>query len=97
MERVLRVDSDQLDELTAQMDDAVDTIEDILDLLEARVQNLRGAWSGDAAAAYERAHRDWDGSVRELDRIARQVAAITKTGSSNFRSMEKANAAVWRV
>ena len=97
MDRMLRVDSDRLDGLTAQMDGAIDERDEILDQLEARVQNLRGRWDGDAARAYESAHRDWDESIRSLHAIAREVARITKSGSSSFRAMETANAAVWRV
>jgi WXG100 family type VII secretion target len=95
MERYLKVDSDQMDELARRMDAAVDEIESILDRLEARVQGLRGEWAGEAAVAYEIAHRDWDSSARELQRVAREVARVTRTGSSRFRATERSNAAVW--
>lgn len=96
MARLIKVNSDQLDEVAAQMTIALDEIEKLLDTLESRANQLRGGWTGEAAIAYSIAHANWDASVRELEAIARKVTAITKAGSSRFRSMDSANAAVWR-
>jgi len=97
MSRVIKVNSDQLDEVAAQMTVALDEIEKLLNTLESRANELRGGWTGEAALAYTLAHANWDASIRELEAIARRVTAIAKSGSSRFRSMESANAAVWAV
>jgi WXG100 family type VII secretion target len=95
MNRPLRVDSDRVDELTRTMDAAIDEIEKILDSLDTRVGHLSQQWSGEASIAYGVAHRNWDGSIRELEAIARKLSAVTKSGSMRFRSMERATARVW--
>jgi len=97
MARVIKVNSDQLDEVAAQMTVALDEIEKLLNTLESRANELRGGWTGEAALAYTLAHANWDESIRELEAIARRVTAIARSGSSRFRSMESANAAVWAV
>jgi len=95
MTRHITVDSDRLDDFTTRFAASIEQIDAALDTLEAQAGRLRGAWEGEAADAYDRAHRQWDASIREMQGIVKEVARITAVGSSKFRALEKANAAVW--
>jgi WXG100 family type VII secretion target len=73
----------------------LDEIERELDLLERRGRQLSEQWSGEATEAFERAHRKWDASARELRRIAHAVNAVARTGGQRLDALDRANARVW--
>lgn len=94
-QRQIRMDDAIVDTATVRVAEAIDVIENSLDELERQSHHLRWLWSGDAAQAYDDAHRRWDRSLREMHAVARQLNAIAARGSQRFRSLDDANARVW--
>jgi WXG100 family type VII secretion target len=65
---------DGMGALVEKLRSAVQSIETELSTLDAEAVRLRSSWSGEAAAAYDRAHADWTRSLvalhAALDRAA---------------------------
>lgn len=70
--------------------------EDALDALDAEAARLRSSWSGEAQAAYDRAHHDWDTAIRRMK--AALAEANRRLLTANAISLETASTAarLWR-
>ena len=95
MSRQIRVEDTVIEASVTRIDAAIDEMQRLLDDLERRAAVLRTGWTGEASDAYDRAHRDWDQSIRVLEKAARDVAAVAHSGVKRFRALDEANARVW--
>ena len=57
---------DAISDTVARLALTVRRFEDALDGLDAEATLLRSSWSGEAHAAYDRAHHDWDTPIRGM-------------------------------
>ncbi|MEL4319802.1 WXG100 family type VII secretion target [Leifsonia sp. YIM 134122] len=95
MSREIRVEDTVIEASVTRIDAAIDEMQRLLDDLERRAAVLRTEWSGEASDAYDRAHRDWDRSIRIMEKAARDVSAVAHSGTKRFRAMDEAHARVW--
>jgi WXG100 family type VII secretion target len=87
---------DAIADTVARLALTVRQFEDALDALDAEVTLLRSSWSGEAQAAYDRAHHDWDTAIRGMK--AALAEANRRLITANAISMETASTAtaLWR-
>lgn len=86
---------EQMRELTGRLEAAVRGIEAELDQLEARVVVLRGAWTGDAADAYDRAHAEWATSIQRMRELLGRAATAQAGALDRHLQARNEVAALW--
>lgn len=69
MGAVKRFDPSRIQALSDDMARANADIGAVLEALDREAQSLRAGWSGEASAAYDRAHAQWTARLREMNRI----------------------------
>lgn len=79
----------------ANVADAVDRIEAELDRLEARANELKSAWDGEARDAFETAMREWDASVRSLRAVASAAARAASGSVARIGDFDRRRAGAW--
>ncbi len=77
---ILRVDTEQMAAGATKIQNAIDDIDNVLNLLGNDVSTMSGAWSGDAADAHLKMHDRFakDASVIR-NSLAEMYSALTKT------------------
>ncbi|MRG59870.1 WXG100 family type VII secretion target [Agromyces sp. CFH 90414] len=95
-ERLISVDAAAMQAICTAIEAQVAAIERELDLLERRGAALRDEWNGEAARAFDEAHRRWDRSARELHAIATAISSTARRGLRRQVAQDDAAANVWR-
>ncbi|AVL97271.1 WXG100 family type VII secretion target [Microbacterium paraoxydans] len=87
---------DAISDTVARLALTVRQFQERLDALDAEAARLRSSWSGEAQAAYDRAHHDWDTAIRRMK--AALAEANRRLITANAISMETASTAarLWR-
>jgi WXG100 family type VII secretion target len=82
--------------LVEKLRSAVQAIETELSTLDAEAARLRSSWSGEAAAAYDRAHADWTRALAALN-VALDRSATAAQGAVDRHLAARAEvAALWK-
>lgn len=68
---------EQVQALAQSVGNASKNINDRLTDLEQAVSKLRQSWSGEAQEAYDRAQRDWNGKIGELNTLLARISTAT--------------------
>ena len=88
----MSVNPAQVSALAAQIRTGSQNIRSTLDSLESEVGKLKGAWSGEALAAYDDAQRKWTSSVTEMQELLTQIASKTETISQQYTQTDNSAA-----
>ena len=87
----IAVRHDAISDTVARLALTVRQFEEQLDTLDAEAARLRSSWCGEAQAAYDLAHHDWDTAIR------RKKAALAEANrrliTANAISLETASTA----
>jgi WXG100 family type VII secretion target len=65
----------QMEQLSQLLADATTGIDGVLTQLEERVAEVSGDWTGEASDAYQKAHAEWDASLKEMRRMLSRTQA----------------------
>ncbi|WP_336502385.1 WXG100 family type VII secretion target [Microbacterium paraoxydans] len=92
----IAVRHDAISDTVARLALTVRQFEEQLDTLDAEAARLRSSWCGEAQAAYDRAHHDWDTAIRRMK--AALAEANRRLITANAISLETASTAarLWR-
>ncbi|WP_131737041.1 WXG100 family type VII secretion target [Actinomadura roseirufa] len=74
---------------------AYERLERQLDRLDDDLRESLAAWSGEARAAYDRAHREWMLAAREMARQVDELHRYVAQARRNFRASLQANHGMW--
>jgi WXG100 family type VII secretion target len=66
-----------------------------LERLDARIDRLHTKWSGDAAEAHRRAHKQWLRAARDMRHALQTLRSISETAHRNYQSAVAANGRMW--
>jgi WXG100 family type VII secretion target len=69
-------------------------VEDSLHQVETRAQALRAEWSGDTAAAYDTAHRDWVAGIQDMNDGLLRMQEAAKNAHTNYINASQTNVAI---
>ena len=92
----IAVRHDAISDTVARLALTVRQFEEQLDTLDAEAARLRSSWCGEAQAAYDRAHHDWDTAIRRMK--AALAEANRRLITATAISLETASTAarLWR-
>ena len=92
----IAVRHDAISDTVARLALTVRQFEEQLDTLDAEAARLRSSWCGEAQAAYDRAHHDWDTAIHRMK--AALAEANRRLITANAISLETASTAarLWR-
>ncbi|MCT1394912.1 WXG100 family type VII secretion target [Microbacterium sp. p3-SID338] len=87
---------DAVSDTVARLALTVRQFQEQLDTLDAEAARLRSLWSGEAQAAYDRAHHDWGTAIRRMK--AALAEANRRLITANAISIETASTAarLWK-
>ncbi|MCI2959077.1 WXG100 family type VII secretion target [Agromyces atrinae] len=72
-------------------------LEELLRTLDTKVDKLRGAWSGDASDAYERAQREWTALLEEMRRLVADYGRRVHEVDDRYREASRTiSQKIWR-
>lgn len=69
-------------------------VEDSLHQVETRAATLRADWSGEAATAYDTAHRDWVAGIQDMKDGLLRMQEAAKTAHINYVNASQTNVAM---
>lgn len=93
----IKVSGRQLEALRDALKQSNNEIAGVLRDLDGKVTSLRSAWSGEASDAYDKAQRQWDGHVAELNRILAEYAGRLNEVDAVYREATSTIAdKIWR-
>lgn len=95
--RVISVQSEALAAALTTVETAITDIDRHLDALEGVALRLRGQWDGDARAAFDAAHRDWDQAIRNLSSIAASMSRIAQSSNGRFLEHDRRSSRAWQL
>jgi ESAT-6 family protein len=85
------------------MTSAEDGFRQILHALQAQLENLDrelraslGEWDGEARAAYQVAHAQWQAAADDMARSLAWLHGAIRTAGGNYGSARAANLTMWR-
>lgn len=87
---------DAISDTVARLALTVRHFEDALDALDAEASRLRSSWNGEAQAAYDRAHHDWDTAIRALKAALAEANRRLITANAISRETASTAARLWR-
>jgi ESAT-6 family protein len=67
-----------------------------LDGLQAKLQASLHEWSGEAQAAYQVAHAQWQAAADDMARSLAFLHGAIRTAGGNYGSARSANLTMWR-
>lgn len=67
-----------------------------LDGLQAKLQASLREWSGEAQAAYQVAHAQWQAAADDMARSLAFLHGAVRTAGGNYGSARSANLTMWR-
>jgi WXG100 family type VII secretion target len=67
-----------------------------LDGLQAKLQTSLRAWSGEAQAAYQVAHAQWQAAADDMAKSLAFLHGAIRTAGGNYGSARSANLTMWR-
>ncbi|MDL4815519.1 WXG100 family type VII secretion target [Actinomadura opuntiae] len=74
---------------------AYERLEKELDRLDGDLRTSLAAWSGEARAAYEQAHREWMLAARDMARQVDELHRYVARARRNFHTSLHANHGMW--
>ncbi len=86
----------RVDDLAVAIAGANEAIAGELDRLEREVAANGSDWTGEAAAAYELAHRQWASAAREMNRVLAETQRATLAITERHRAAEAQARALWK-
>lgn len=92
MTRAYRVDLVAVDDVVARLTGFENYLSDRLDELEARVERMRGRWSGTGYDGYTDAQREWDSGAEEMKRGITQMREAARTAHTSYSNVIATNA-----
>ncbi|MDF2491558.1 MAG: family type secretion target [Microbacterium sp.] len=93
----ITVKPDRVDSTAAAVESGAAGIESQLQILQGAERQLLGAWTGDAATAYQGAQDDWVAQMRTLAGVARAAADAARTAAAAYRDADDAVGRAWGV
>lgn len=90
-----RVHSDQLMDVVDQMSRFDRHLEEALENVDARINQLHATWTGEAAAAHRAAHDQWTRGAAEMRAALDTMRRIAHTAHGNYTEAAAANLSMW--
>jgi 6 kDa early secretory antigenic target len=81
-------DLPSLDDLVARLTRASNRIEAELDELDREVAALESTWTGEAGAAYQVAHREWNEALRTINTTLKNSGRLARAHSTTYAEAE---------
>jgi WXG100 family type VII secretion target len=91
----LQVDLDRLDRLVDHLRQVGEQLGRLRTDVDARVQQVHGAWTGTAALSAAAAHARWANGAAELHEALVRLQAIATTAHGNYAAAVRANRRMW--
>lgn len=82
--------------VVSELRSAVRSIEGELATLDEEAARLRSSWTGEASAAYDRAHADWTRSLAALNGALDRAASAAESAVSRHLDARSEVARLWR-
>lgn len=92
---MLRVDSEGLTEVAAQLQRALTEIGSELDTLETRSRSLSARWSGQAREAYLDSYVAWRQQFAQLNALLSEIIEAIGSAHSRYTHTERAVKELW--
>lgn len=93
----LTADLDMLRSIVIQMQTDSDFVDQRLQVLDQRMEALRGTWQGDASAAQSAAHAEWASGAQTMRLALDSLRAQLDTAHGNLTAAVTANAQMWGI
>ena len=74
-----------------QINTAINTMNNELSELEARIAPMVATWEGNAQQAYYARQKEWDQASRELEQALNQIKAAVIQSTGDMQGRERAN------
>jgi WXG100 family type VII secretion target len=92
-----QVDLSLLDSTTGDLESLERFIDHKLAELDRVVEDLHVTWTGQAAGAHARAHRQWVEGARRMREGLTAMRGAARTAHHNYAAAGEANATMWRA
>lgn len=90
MADVIEADPESMRTVIDELATAADGIDGELAALDQTLNALMGAWSGDAANAYQTAQVDWNSSMGDMRTLLNSVISVLSSVTSRYEETESA-------
>ncbi len=90
-----RVSISKVERLIGELEGATTNIRTRLDELDAKVRELRGAWNGEAANAYERAQAAWTVDLAVMNGMLARARDAAASSNQRYRDTQAKVDARW--
>ena len=84
-----------MDETVNALGVANSNIAAALAALDSEVAKLRGAWTGAASDAYDRAHAEWVSAIDAMNQVLDHTRSTTAQITDRHRAAEKDVTGIW--
>lgn len=89
------VDSDELDEVVADVAGCEQALEGLTNDLEVQVRALHEVWEGLAAEAQREAHHEWEQGMRAMRDALAGLRGAARTAHGNYTAAVETNLWMW--